>query len=189
MKKLVPLALLVAGLWLVSVADSQGQFPKRRPGQRPGGNQPGTVKVDVEVTPADSVAVRVMELKPEFDQKGRLKQYTPAEALKLKGDTPAEQKLVGYKTAYTELKRGDVVQVSLATPKKDKTLTPSGQFAGTVMAVAPNMLTVQVVLPAAQAQGKNKITFPADQRVAAMIVIQQRGADQPGGDRPRRNKQ
>jgi hypothetical protein len=55
---------------------------------------------------------------------------------------------------------------------------------GIVRAVTPNTFTVQIEMPAAQAQGKDKITLPADQRLASMIVIQQRGADMP--ERPRR---
>jgi hypothetical protein len=74
---------------------------------------------------SDVGKVRTISPPEEFDDKGNIKKHTRGELLALKGDTPAEKKMVGYKSDISEVQNGDVVQVALsvfktaaAAPKK-----------------------------------------------------------------------
>jgi hypothetical protein len=81
-----------------------------------------TTNDDYIVTFSDTGTVRMMEEPLEFDEKGQRKTFTKEELKKFKGDTPEEQKLVGYKADFSDMRVGDNVKVTLATfkpnPKK-----------------------------------------------------------------------
>jgi hypothetical protein len=61
--------------------------------------------------------VRTVDPPTEFDEKGNIKKPTKEELAKAKGDTPEEKKLAGYKSDFSELKVGDMVQVALSVYK------------------------------------------------------------------------
>jgi len=65
----------------------------------------------------DAGKVRSMSPPEEFDDKGNIKKHTREELQALKGDTPAEKKMVGYKSEISEVQTGDVVQVVLSVNK------------------------------------------------------------------------
>lgn len=65
----------------------------------------------------DDVIVRRMTPAFGYDDKGNLKQYTPAELQKLKGTNP---KLPGYQAKLEDLEPGSTVQVFIAAPKEGK---------------------------------------------------------------------
>ncbi len=98
-----------------------------RPGTRlPNGLRVANANINITFTfNSDAGKVRSLSPPEEFDDKGNLKKHTKEELLKLKGDDPAEKKMVGYKSDISEVQVGDVIQVSLsvfrttgAAPKK-----------------------------------------------------------------------
>jgi hypothetical protein len=73
------------------------------------------VVAEYDFVVADEALVRTMHiLNPELDDKGEIKKLSAEEKLKLKGDTPEEQKLTGYKAAVEDIQPGDEVIVSLS---------------------------------------------------------------------------
>src|SRR5207248_7522542 len=52
---------------------------------------------DVEITAAPNIKVRIKNPPARFDQKGQLLKYSDDELKELKGDSPEEKKLPGYK--------------------------------------------------------------------------------------------
>jgi hypothetical protein len=106
----------------------------RLPNYRPNGGRPGagtrmvTVTTNYTVTfNEDAGKVRTMSPPEQFDDKGEIKKPTREELRKLKGDTPAEKKLPGYKAEFTALEVNDTVQVGIAVwkPKSDKARKPA----------------------------------------------------------------
>jgi hypothetical protein len=64
---------------------------------------------------ADDGLIRSMTvLAPELDEKGKPKTLTADEKLKLRGDTPEERKVAGYKAGVEDLMPGDEVIVTLS---------------------------------------------------------------------------
>jgi hypothetical protein len=97
--------------------------PAYRPGGGGGGNRawnPGNRPTqDLTITFNDVVGkVRSVDPPENFDEKGNVKKYTKAQLQKLKGDDPAEKKMIGYKTEFSEVKVGDVIQITVSVPKK-----------------------------------------------------------------------
>lgn len=162
-----------------------------------------TTTYEYSLTAAEAVKVRVMEPPFDFDDKGRVKQYTPEELKTLKGDDPADQKLTGYKGRFSDLKVGDVVQISFSHPRvvaaKNKEegdnrrieWTAAGQLQGTVLKLNDGdakELTVKVTVTSWQQPGVtpvkpalpagNKITIPPAERQATVIVIQTRAPEE-----------
>jgi hypothetical protein len=111
-----------------------------------------TAYTDYTVTLTDAAHVRSSAPPLAFDDKGNPKKYSPTELQALKGDDPAEKKLVGYRAAFSDLKPGDQVTVSLGkhAPGKGKdqgkdTWIASQRLAGKVMKVGGSKtLTVRV---------------------------------------------
>jgi hypothetical protein len=68
---------------------------------------------NVEFKPADDMKVRVIHLKPDFDDKGKPRKRTAAELKKLKGDP----KLPGYEAEMDVLQVDQVVTVSIVRKK------------------------------------------------------------------------
>jgi hypothetical protein len=89
------------------------------PGYRPGaGARLVPLNLDVSFTfNSDVGKVRTVDPPAGFDEKGNIKKHTKEELEKLKGDTPEEKKLAGYKSDFSELKVGDMVQVALSVYK------------------------------------------------------------------------
>ena len=85
-----------------------------------GGNGPrmGNTPLDVTFSYNSEIGkVRSFDPPENFDEKGNVKKYKKAELLKLKGDDPAEKKMVGYKAEFSEIKVGDYVQVTISVNK------------------------------------------------------------------------
>lgn len=116
------MTLLALGLLLLETnGASQGQVRKPNPQQQMQGKS-----TDYEFVVPESVKVRTLEPPPpEFDEKGKLKKYTPEELKAMKGTDPADQRLPGYKLAFNELRVGDVVQVSISKPKSAPGAAPA----------------------------------------------------------------
>jgi hypothetical protein len=75
-----------------------------------------TVKEDsknIDLKPDDDMKVRVMNLPPEFDEKGKPRKRTQAELKKLKGDP----KLPGYEADLESLHADQIVTVSIVRKK------------------------------------------------------------------------
>lgn len=68
---------------------------------------------EVEWTAADDLKVRMYNPPPQFDDKGRVKRYTPKELRELKGN----DKLPGYPAEFSDIKSGQIVQVTLLQKK------------------------------------------------------------------------
>jgi hypothetical protein len=93
------------------------QWQPVRPGGG-GGAKVGKVTIDVTFTYNSDVGkVRSYDPPENFDDKGNVKKYTKEELADLKGDTPAEKKMVGYKADWDAVKVGDMVQVTLSVNK------------------------------------------------------------------------
>jgi hypothetical protein len=74
-----------------------------------------SVTVDFTFTYNSEVGkVRTISPPEEFDDKGNIKKHTKEELLPLKGDTPEEKKLPGYKSDISEVQVGDLVRVALS---------------------------------------------------------------------------
>ena len=110
-------------------------LPAYRPGVGGyrGGNRwnPGNGPTqDVTITFNDVVGkVRLSDPPENFDEKGNVKRYTKAQLQKLKGDDPAEKKLPGYKSDFSEVKVGDVIQVTVSVAKKAAAAKPAKKAA------------------------------------------------------------
>jgi hypothetical protein len=72
---------------------------------------------DYELVADDNMKVRHDSPPPQFDDKGKLKPYTPKELKTLKGN----DKLPGFPAEMDALKQGQTVKVFLAKPKKNAT--------------------------------------------------------------------
>jgi hypothetical protein len=75
--------------------------------------QVATVEKEVEWTAADDIKVRLHNPPPQFDDKGRIKRYSPKELRELKGN----DKLPGYPAEFSDIKSGQIVQVTLQQKK------------------------------------------------------------------------
>ncbi len=64
----------------------------------------------VELPHADEIKIRTLNPPPAFDEKGRLKRYTPKELQELKGP---DRRLPGYTAEAADLRPGQVVEVQL----------------------------------------------------------------------------
>jgi hypothetical protein len=86
------------------------------------------VRVDFTVTfNTDVGKVRSIDPPDEYDDKGNVRKPTREDLKRLKGDTPEERKMVGYKSDFSELQSGDIVQVAVSVHKKDTSkASPSG---------------------------------------------------------------
>lgn len=102
--------------------------------------------IDVELTAADAVRVRMKDLPIEFDDKGHLKKFTAEDLKKKKGDTAEEQRLTGYKSDFSVLKPGDVIQVSLSKLNKDKQARggAAGNYVGVIVDMSDKVITLRV---------------------------------------------
>lgn len=150
-----------------------------------------TRPVEVQFTVADDVRVRTNVYPAQFDDKGHLRKLSRDEILKLKGDTPEEQRLAGYKWDFGDLKRGDEVQVVLSAHAGDaKTKAgkgdvhgtrwiPKQKLTGTVKAVAAGdakTLTLQVSVTSKHLLGslgdtEGAVTIAPEEEQATMIVV------------------
>jgi hypothetical protein len=72
-----------------------------------------TVEKEAEWTATDEVKVRMNNPPPQFDEKGRPKRYTAQQLRELKGN----DKLPGYPAEFSDLKNGQIVQVTLLQKK------------------------------------------------------------------------
>jgi hypothetical protein len=76
------------------------------------------VNYDVHFTFNTEVGkVRTVDPPTEFDEKGNIKKHTKEELKALKGDTPEEKKMPGYKSDLADIRVGDYVQVALSVYK------------------------------------------------------------------------
>jgi hypothetical protein len=73
---------------------------------------------DIKLEAADNIKVRVKYLPVEYDEKGKVKKYTPKELADLKGP---DKKLPGYTADLDNLGKGQLVEVYIPKPKKDTT--------------------------------------------------------------------
>lgn len=128
-EKLIPLGTLVGKLTRVEGAEKFITVQVTQAYAVPSGNyrpskgsrpsvQTKEMKQDIELQPADELIVRVMNLPPKFDDKGRPRKPTKDEIKELKGTNP---KLPGYAADFESLKPDQLVQVSIAK-KKDATV-------------------------------------------------------------------
>lgn len=107
-------------------------------------------RTDYQLTLASDAKVRVMKAPTKYDDKGNPQRYSSEELKQLKGDTPDEQRLAGYKSDLDNLHEGDVVQVTVATPKPDRAdkektkMVPVGQLTGMVANLSGKAFTLQV---------------------------------------------
>ncbi len=125
MRRMLLLPVLAMGSLLLLVAEVTPLGAAGRPNygnnQRYNRNQNKGADITLTVAPDDTVKVRLHDLPDNnaFDDKGNPKVLSASEKQKAKGDTPAEQRLPGYKGTMADLKPGDIVQVTLSTPKPD----------------------------------------------------------------------
>jgi hypothetical protein len=86
--------------------------------RRKNGGRIVAVHIDFTFTfNSDVGKVRSIDPPTEYDEKGNIKKLTAEELKKLKGDDPAEKKMVGYKSDFSELQTGDIVQIALSVKK------------------------------------------------------------------------
>lgn len=186
------LGTLAVGLACAETATAQARR-NYRGSQLP--QQRLTTKVyDLELTVAPDAKVRIKNVPPRFDAKGQLLKYSADELKELRGDTPEDKKLPGYKRDLADLKVGDVVTVTLAQPQpdprdKDKShWVPAGQLTGTVAGVeGGKSLTLKVnstevkspdAVP--QLSGQNKVTVdPGKAQVALIMILAENTRDDP----------
>jgi hypothetical protein len=69
--------------------------------------------LEVPIRAADDLKVRLAKLPPAFDDKGNPRKYTPQELKDLKGPGA----VAGYTAAFSDLKEGQIVRVSVARKK------------------------------------------------------------------------
>ena len=193
MRRFVLAFFLVAGTFVyLAITDTQAAGQK-------GGVRPVLKTIEIDIPTADDVKVRTMKLPGEFDEKGNVKKPSFAEANKLKGDTPEERRLRGYKIELSGLHTGDVVTVSIGKPREapkssktdDKpakvTYTHITDLQGTVSKVSGSHVSIKITSTSVQ-QGRvynqnnnNKGTQTLDEKlVATMIVVEQPAAEKKG---------
>lgn len=203
MRKAMPYSILRA-LVVVSVtialAGSNASAQKRAGIPKKPDPKAAAKLMRVELTAGAQVKVRLKSPPPRFDEKGRPKKYTSDELKQLKGDDPADQKLAGYKSDYTNLKKGDIVQVTLGVPRRDRSdkdksvVSMNGpQITGRISEFGESDNKVFLLeIPVAQAgvlnnfvakdlnyaRSGSKITVEAAQAQAALIIVLQEGAGQ-----------
>lgn len=190
-KQFLPVLVLVISIGVLESGRGPWALARAPQPARPAGKDH-----DYEMTAAAGVKVRLLNLPREFDDKGRIKEYTEEELKQLKGADPGDQDLPGFKSAFAALRKGDVVQVSLSAPKangdrktvgteeKDQpTWVAAGQLSGTITHAADKSLTVRVSNDRSPSDAKT--VLDPGQKQATMIVIQQRG---PGDDGQRKRK-
>jgi hypothetical protein len=73
------------------------------------------VTKDVELQTTDDVKVRLSNPPAQFDDKGKIKKYTPKELAALKGPDP---KLPGYNGEFSDLQQDQIVAVTLVKKKE-----------------------------------------------------------------------
>lgn len=157
--------------------------------QRPRIRQPvpqiSNQRTDYQLTLATDAKVRVMKAPTKYDDKGNPQRYSSDELKKLKGDTTEEQRLVGYKSDLDNLHDGDLVQVTLATAKPDRsdkektTWVPVGQLSGMVANLSGKSFTLQVntqIVSAVRMPNNNngnntKQVMDGDKMQATVIVV------------------
>lgn len=76
--------------------------------------QLATTQKEVEWMAADEVKVRMKDPPPLFDDKGRPKRYTRRELYELKGN---DKRLPGFPAEFSDIKSGQIVQVTLLQKK------------------------------------------------------------------------
>lgn len=187
MSRLLLLPVLTLGL-LVALTGEQSKAAQKP--QRPNAPGGGGPEVSIPLAPESVLKIRVMEpADGGFDEKGNIKTPSAKDKLKAKGDTPAEQKLPGYKGSIDRLKPGDVVRVTLSNARPDpkdkekKVYTASGkQFTGKLMSVDSARISIQGGPPAA---GGKPIP---DTTPATMIEVLQSAPAQQQGRPPKKNK-
>jgi hypothetical protein len=69
---------------------------------------------DIDIQTTEDVVVRSQNPPEQFDDKGKLKQYTKKELAELRGDN---KKLPGYKAEFSDLQTDFIVQVQLVKKK------------------------------------------------------------------------
>lgn len=126
--------LMVFGLLFLSISEDclgAGEKPAPKPRPHPAMPRPAAHPThnngdmqfvmrhhDLEVSLADDADIRSMSPPDaDFDEKGNRKKPSPEELKKLKGDTPREQKLPGYKIDFNKVQIGDLVKITLGKPK------------------------------------------------------------------------
>lgn len=195
MRRFVLALCMIFGIFVqFSVTDQQAY------GQKGGGGlRPVAKTIDVDVNTADDVKVRTIHPPSgEFDEKGNVKKPSNAELSKMKGDTPEERRLPGYKIELSSLKNGDIVKVSIGKAKEapksltgktdDKpakvTYTHMGDLVGTVAKVSGSHLTIKVTSTTMQSgrnYGQNNQKGATqtldDKLVATMIIVEQSAPD------------
>jgi hypothetical protein len=153
--------------------------------------------------------VRTVTPPESYDEKGNIKKHTKVELLQLKGDTPEEKKLTGYKAEFADVKVGDTVQVSISMlkgatklAKKDKEETDTEKpkakpgkwiVAQTLLGKVTKIdsgktdsepkMTIQVstkVLGGGGGNVKTTQNFDAEKYKATLVVIGQRAPSAPG---------
>src|SRR5438105_10509483 len=94
--------LLVATAGIVGLVVCWAECGPAQAQRAPRGSRPQVVTkhYDVDVTAAPDAKVRIKNPPPRFDQKGNLLKYSANELKELKGDSPEEQKLQGYKRDF-----------------------------------------------------------------------------------------
>jgi hypothetical protein len=209
MKRMIVAVLGIAALLMTGV--SEGAKPGRKPNRQFRPNKANMVVIDYEFTVLNDARVRLMKLPVEFDEKGQPKKYVGEELKKLKGTSPAEQKMMGYKSDFGVLKPGDVVRVSFSRPKNAKDLekTSWSPLAGSMLGIITNvetdkdarLMTLRVSPngpppTAGDNNGRRKKRMQPDapknvikpaQRQASMIVIVEQAPD-PEYKAPKRGK-
>jgi hypothetical protein len=67
-----------------------------------------------EVVATENAYVRTKAIPSAFDDKGNIvTKVSPEKEKELKGDTPAEQKMKGYKAAFSDLRPNQIVEITL----------------------------------------------------------------------------
>lgn len=111
-------------------------------------------KTDYQITMAEDAKVRIANPPAKFDDKGNPMRYSADELKKLKGETPEEQKLAGFKSDLDNLHNGDLVSVTISAsqpdPKDDKKTTwvPVGQLNGAIANLNGKSFTLHVTTTA-----------------------------------------
>ena len=71
---------------------------------------------DFELESTTDAKVRRQDPPVQYDDKGKVKKYTPEELKELKGPDPKQP---GYAADWSDLKEGQMIKVTLVLPKKD----------------------------------------------------------------------
>lgn len=199
---------VVAGgvLGLIVYLSESGPVRAQRPRLRGPQPQVVTKTYDIDVTAAPEAKVRIKNAPPRFDQKGNLLKYSADELRELKGDSPEDKKLPGYKRDFADLKVGDVVAVSLVRPHpdakdKDKpTWTAAGTLTGTIAGVSGGGKTLTVKINATELKTASAVPTVGNQTKVAldpnlvlasqiMILVESTRDDTPGNPVKQKKKQ